>query len=82
LNAVHFGCAEKTNCTSDELAFKQWGSYSITNNPRIYITTTNYMPQTRTLYGWSTNSSWPIEGVEEPMEYAYYTSTGYWTEDD
>jgi hypothetical protein len=40
------------------------------------------MPQTRTLYGWSTNSSWPIVGVDEPMEYAYYTSSGYWTEDD
>lgn len=44
LNAAHFGCSDKTNCTSEELAFKQWGSYEITNNPRIYITSFNYMP--------------------------------------
>ena len=40
------------------------------------------MPKGRTLYGWSTNSSYPIEGVTEPMEYAYYTSSGYWSADD
>lgn len=40
------------------------------------------MPKGRTFYGWSSNSSYPIEGVTEPMEYAYYTSAGYWNADD
>jgi len=73
---------KKTNCTEEELAFKQWGSYGITDNPRVFLTSTNYMPKGRTFYGWSTNSSWPIEEVTEPMEYAYYTSSGYWSAND
>jgi hypothetical protein len=40
------------------------------------------MPKSRSIYGWSYNTTYPIDGVTEPMEYAYYTSEGYWTESD
>jgi len=72
-NAEFFGCTQNTtNCTAEELAAKQWGSYSITNNPHkreepeFY-----YMPACTTLFGWTDN--FPIPGVTEPLEYAYYT---------
>lgn len=85
-NADHFGCTKTSDdgaCSTFELAALQWGQSAITSNPRYPSTGgTNFMPQSSTYYAWSNESNWPIAGVYEPMEYAFYTQPGYWTSDD
>jgi hypothetical protein len=84
-NATHFECVKTdlNGCTAYNLAALQWGSSAITSNPREpEVGAEKYMPQSQTYYGWSSESNWEIEGVTEPMEYAYYTNPGFWTADD
>jgi len=80
-NAEHFGCTRNTtNCTAAELAAMQWGSYSVTDNPRSNSTENDYyMPKSVTLFNWT--HGYPIPGIEEPLEYYYFTIDTYWGSD-
>ena len=40
------------------------------------------MPESTSLYGWSSESDFPIPGITEPLEYAYYTNIGFWSDED
>ena len=76
LNAVWFDChyAIDNNCTSGELADKQWGASSITHNPRITSETEdpvldNYFNITYTMTGWG---AYTVIGAPVSPEFMYY----------
>lgn len=81
LNAEHFDCSSMFNCTASDLAALQWGSAGVTSNPRTILTKTDYMPITNSLFFWVTADR-TMPTITEPLEYFFFTQSGYYTQDD
>ena len=71
-----FNCSNTTNCSSNELALKQWGSSYITRNGQIYDSV--YTPRKNSITNWG---QYPTPGAPIHPEFYYYaiqTGSGFY----